>query len=158
MDIKRLSVPQLRQLAANARARNREDIAVEAEVELFERGEAKAGDFKSISWNQERVRLALHPFREIAKQVKANKRTPYTEAGGRKIDRSKDHPDWLWIDTYSAIKTDLGNAVIYCYIVKPGLEPEFGISVNDVKLFGYGPDNLDAALDEWQRIASELSG
>ena len=157
MDIKQLTVAQLRQLAENARARNREDIAAEAEIELFDRGEAKAGDFKSISWNQERVRLAMHPFSEIAKQVKANKRTPYTEAGGRKIGRSKDNPDWLWIDTYSAIKTELGNAVFYCYISKPGLEPEFGLSLDDVRLNVFEAKDLAVALGAWERVASQLS-
>jgi hypothetical protein len=50
----------------------------------------------------------------ITGAVNGNQRT-YTEAGGRKIGHSKDDPEWVWIDTYSAIKTPAINAVFLCY-------------------------------------------
>jgi hypothetical protein len=156
MDLKRLTVPELRQLAKNAQARNSQDILEAVGLELFDRGEARSTDLKHITWNQERVRSALIAFKEVASRVKSNKRTAYTEAGGLKIGLRKDHPDWLWVDTYSAIKTQLGNSVFYCYIKKPGQEPEFGIKLDEVVLCTYTPNELDAALEEWKKVALNI--
>ncbi len=156
MDLKRLTVPELRQLAENAQARNRQDIVESVGLELFDRGEHRQTDLKHITWNQDRVRSALIAFKEVASRIDNNKRKAYTEAGGFKRGRRKDHPDWLWVDTYSAMKTQIGNAVFYCHIKKPGQEPVFGIKLDEVVLSTYAPNELGAALEEWKKMAVKI--
>jgi hypothetical protein len=90
----------------------------------------------------------------VASAVRGNQRTSYTEAGGRKIGRSKDDPEWMWIDTYSAIKTSNINAVFVCYIRQLGEDPEFQLHIDGIRTQSYNADRLGDALSEWRKIAA----
>ena len=149
-----LTLEQLKNLLANARRLKREDVATEVLRELSRRGAARSDDFAALRWNQQAATESLAPFIEISKTVPTNKRTTYTEAGGRKIGRSRDDPDWMWVDTYTAIKTANFNAVFVCYIPRPGDEAFFELHLNGKTATRYGPDDLTAALERWRRIAA----
>src|SRR6266446_3524476 len=92
--------------------------------------------------NQDRVREVMQPFKEIAAKVPGNQRKAYTEAGGRKIGRPKDDPEKLWIDTYSGIKTPKINAVLACYVKRPGDEPQFQLRIKGARSQSYNADSL----------------
>jgi hypothetical protein len=125
---KRLSKQELLKYLQYVRGQGRDDLALEAVKELAARGEATSAQLSLLRWNQDRVKLAMGPFVEVAKAVKGNKRTPYTEAGGRKIGKSRDDPDRMWIDTYSGVKLDGLNLTFTCYVQKPGDDPDFVLS------------------------------
>jgi hypothetical protein len=74
-------------------------------------------------------------------------------AGGLKIGRSKNDPEWRWIDSYSAIKTDTVNAMFGCYINRPGDAPNFHFMVNGVEQGSFDEAELAGALERWQEIA-----
>ncbi|SFS85170.1 hypothetical protein [Brevundimonas viscosa] len=152
-----MTLEQLKNLLSNARRLQREDVATEVLRELSRRGAARSDDFAALRWNQQAATEALAPFIEISKTVQVNKRTTYTEAGGRKIGRSKEDPDWMWVDTYTAIKTAKVNAVFVCYISRPGDEAFFELHLNGETAARYGPDDLPAALDRWQALAAEAA-
>ncbi len=78
------------------------------------------------NWNQKAVRERLQAFKEVAAAVPGNQRTAYTERGGRKM-LPAHHPERLWIDSYSAIKTKISgvNATFVCHIREAGDEPKF---------------------------------
>jgi hypothetical protein len=125
IDLTKLTPQELKNLLANCRERGREDSVTAVLGEMARRGLAKRGDYRTLKWNQDIVRDALEPFKNVAKAVRDNQRTSYTEAGGLKIGRPKDDPEKIWIDTYSGIKTPAINAIFVCHIKKPGDEPEF---------------------------------
>jgi hypothetical protein len=153
IDLKALSKEQLANLLENAERRDRMDIAADVLNEMSLRGFARKSDFRFLRWNQDSVKLALAPFVEIAKRVKLNQRTTYTEAGGLKIGRNKESPDWKWVDTYTAIKTNNLNAAFICYISRPGDEPEFHLRVGQEPELLFNHDNLLEALKAWKSIA-----
>jgi hypothetical protein len=131
---------------------------VHAVVEqMAKRGIATRREYRSLTWNQDRVEQVMQPFKEIASTVRDNQRTAYTEAGGRRIGRSKDDPEWRWVDTYSAIKTPTINAAFVCYITRPGADPEFQLHLNGVAVQHYNADRLDDALNEWRGIATRAA-
>lgn len=152
-DVKSLSDKELRNLLANARRLGREDVAMGAVRELTARGRANGSDYDLLDWNQETARTALLPFVEVSKGVKDNQRTVYTEAGGLKIGKSRGDPEWMWVDTYSAIKTAKLNAVFVCYIPRPGDEAYFGLIVNGQTERRYQPNELETALMRWRAIS-----
>ena len=156
MDLKKLNIEQLRNLIKNARDRDRLDIAENAAIELSIRGKANSKDLKNVYWNQDRVRILMEPFVLISRSVKNNKRTSYTEAGGFKIGRSKNDPDWRWIDTYTAIKTEHGNAVFVCYIINIGSEPIFEMILDGLKK-EYKLDQIDQALSHWENYSKKIN-
>jgi hypothetical protein len=155
IDLKTLSKEQLKNLLENARRKEREDIAIEVLRELTVRGGGKNSDYDLLEWNQESARTALAPFAEVSRTVPDNQRTTYTEAGGRKIGRSRGHPEWMWIDSYTAIKTPKLNAVFVCYVPQPGDDAYFVLVLNGVDDQVYQPSELPAALDRWRALAKE---
>ena len=155
-DYATLTDDQLRNLRVNASKRERQDIVLDVNSELFRRGKLKSND-ATLSWNQERVRLLLSRFVVCSEGVQSNRRTTYTEAGGLKIGRSKDDPDRKWVDSYTAIKTDGINAVLVCYIPKPGDEPYFELHLDGGMVERYDLSRLDEAYQRWETIAKEAS-
>jgi hypothetical protein len=95
----------------------------------------------------------MAPFRNVAAKVEGSRRVAYTEAGGLKIGRPKSDPDYKWIDTYSAIKTEKLNAYFVCYVPKPGDEPVFRLSVDDKIEGEFFSMDLERALDVWRAVA-----
>ena len=104
--------------------------------------------------------LRMEPFKKVASSVQGNRRTAFTEAGGRKIGRAKDHPEKMWIDTYCAIKTKNLNAVFVCYVKAPGDAPKFHLFIDggplatkSINTRSYDVDQLTDALAEWRQLA-----
>ena len=87
-----------------------------------------------------------------------NQRVNYTRAGGCKIGRSKDDPEHLWIDSYSAIKVSGINAVFGCQIRRPGEDPKFTLYLGDgsrseaTPARVYNANETQQALAEWEAI------
>ena len=156
-DYAKMTLGELKNLLGNARHLNREDVATAVLQELSRRGAARSDDFAALRWNQQAATEALKPFIAVSKAVSGNKRTTYTEAGGLKIGRSKDDPQWMWVDTYTAIKTAGINAVFICYIPRPGDEAYFELRLNGETAARYGPDDLTAALERWRAVAAEAA-
>lgn len=153
MNLKKLTDQELKNLLANATRLDRPDVAADVLREMNERGIAQRSDYRALPWNQDAVKAALAPFFEVARSVKLNKRTPYTEAGGFKIGRSKNDPEHMWIDSYSGIKTDRLNAIFVCYVKRPGDDPEFQLQVDGVVEARFGADELPNALSRWKELA-----
>src|SRR4051812_2579480 len=105
MDLSQLTVQQLKNLLSNSERHGRPDKALEVVREMHRRGKATSEIYRTLEWNQDHVSEVMQPFKEVAAQVTGNQRTSYTQAGGKKIGRSKDDPEKMWIDTYCAIKT-----------------------------------------------------
>jgi len=157
IDITKLSATELKNLLANAE-RHGQTAMVHAVLEqMAKRGIATRREYRSLSWNQDRVEQVMQPFKEVASTVRDNQRTAYTEARGRRIGHSKDDPEWRWVDTYSAIKTPNINAVFVCYIARPGADPEFQLHVNGVPVQYYNADRLGDALNEWRAISARAA-
>ena len=101
----------------------------------------------------------MRPFRAAASSVSGNRRTPFTEAGGRRIGRKKDDPDKLWVDSYCRIQTSHGDYVMRAEIKRPGDYPIFELwnwsARNLVGRFGY--DRLADALEAWKQSAIEAA-
>lgn len=154
-DLPNLSLEELKNLLSNAQRLGRDDVATDVLKELSRRGAARTADYAMLKWNQQTATEALQPFVQISLTVPGNQRTTYTEAGGRKIGRAKDHPEWMWVDTYTAIKTPKVNAVFICYIPQPGEEAVFELRISGETAARYSPDDLVAALARWTEIASE---
>lgn len=148
-----MSKQELKNLIVNARRLERRDVAIDALRELTSRGQARASDYTLLEWNQETVRTALVPFAEVARTVPDNQRTAYTEAGGRKIGRSRGDPEWMWVDSYSAIKTPKLNAVFVGYVPRPGDDAYFVLLVDGETIRQFEPAELDDALGEWKVFA-----
>ena len=157
IDVAKLTRDELRNLHENATRKGRQDIALQALQELTRRGGGRKSDYALLRWNQDSARAALEPFAEIARSVAANRRTAYTEAGGRKIGRRRDDPEWMWVDSYSAIKTAAVNGVIVCYVPRPGDDAYFQMILNGNPEARYEPDDLPAALTRWRAIAAEAT-
>jgi hypothetical protein len=155
--VQQLSPKELKQYLKNAQRLGREEIVVEILREMSARGIAQSDDFRSLMWNQETVRTQFAPFIDVAKAVPNNCRTPYTEAGGFKIGRSKDDPEKKWIDTYSAIKTKRLNAVFGCLIDRPGDDPSFQLIVDGGEAERFDAGGLRDALVRWRQVAALAS-
>ena len=154
IDLTKLTPQQLKSLLANNEKRGQTATVHAVLEEMTRRGIAKHHEYRSLAWNQDRVRSVMQPFKQVASGVPGNKRQAYTEAGGSKIGRPKDDPERMWIDTYSAIKTPQINAAFVCYIKRPGAEPEFHQLIDGACVRIYNADHLTSALHEWKLIAA----
>jgi hypothetical protein len=153
VDLVNLTPQQLKNLLANAERLGKRITIGAVVAEMARRGIATRREYRVLDWNQEHVREVMKPFKELASKVPDNQRTSYTEAGGRKIGRPKDHPEHLWIQTYCAIKTKKINATFGCNIGHPGDEPEFRITTDGGIARVYNADQLSTALGEWRNVA-----
>jgi hypothetical protein len=157
IDLDRLTPAQLKNLLSNAQRIGEATVANDVVREMARRGIASHSEYRTLHWNQQRIREIMEPFKEIASAVRSNQRTPYTEAGGLRIGRSRDDPEHMWIDTYSAIKTSRVNAVFGCYIRQPGDEPEFRLYLEGNSIRSFNADDLSDALDKWRLIARDAT-
>jgi hypothetical protein len=163
MDIKNLTTERLRQLLenCNSQAGNSQADALAKAVteELISRNKFQPGKW-SGKWNAAEVAEVLEPFRVVAAGVAQNKRKAFTTAGGDHIGRSHKDPEWQFVQTYSAIKTDVLNAVMQCEVKRPGDEAIFSLSVvihsqpekPEIEMKG-GREILPAALLRWRELA-----
>lgn len=149
----KFSDKELRNYHRNAKSYGRSKEACRAAKLMHTRDIASPDDLDCFDWNQRTVREAMHPFKEIALAVEDNQRTAYTEAGGFRIGRAKDHPEKLWIDTYCAVKTPSLKAVFACHVKTPGDEPTFVLQLDGATYETYGYDRRDEALREWRGLA-----
>lgn len=122
-----------------------------AALERIRRGQAKPIHMAYLEWTPERVQIALEPFVEISQSVVGSKRKAHVVAGGGRR-KHRSHPDALWVDTYSGIKTTKVNATIACHIREVGDEPLFIIIENDEPLRFYSLAERDVALSVWEMI------
>jgi hypothetical protein len=157
VDLTKLTVQELKNLISNNQRLGQVTKVNEAVKEMARRGMATRREYRALKWNQDSVRDAMQPFKDVAAAVNGNQRTAYTEAGGRKIGHPKDDPDWVWIDTYSAIKTPAINAVFVCHIKQPGDGPEFQLRINGIHHRSYNADQLTDALSEWRSTAARAT-
>jgi hypothetical protein len=154
INLAKLTPSELKNLLVNNERHGQAAMVHAVLQEMTKRGIATRREYRALSWNQDRVGKVMKPFQQVASHVPHNQRTAYTEAGGYKIGRSKDDPDRMWIDTYSAIKTSGVNAVFVCYIKRPGEDPEFELQLDGVRTQSYNADGLVDALKEWQAVAA----
>jgi hypothetical protein len=157
IDLGKLTPAELKNLLANNERHGQTAMVHAVLEEMARRGIATRREYRSLAWNQDRVRDVMLPFRQVASAVRDNQRTTYTEAGGRKIGHSKDNPEWMWVDTYSAIKTPAVNAVFVCYIKRPGEDPEFQLHLDGVCTESYNADRLPDGLNEWRALAARAA-
>jgi hypothetical protein len=155
VDLTKLTGQELKNLLANNQRHGVHATVRAVLVEMERRGIATRREYRTLAWNQDRVREVMQPFKQVAVAVPGNQRTPYTEAGGRKIGRRKTDPEWRWIDTYSSIKTSKINAIFVCYINRPGEEPEFRLKIGDLPSHSFNADHLTDALTQWTQIATQ---
>ncbi len=155
IELAKLTKEELKNLLENNQRHNESEMVQTILKEMTKRGLATGADYSCLKWNPEYVNEVMLPFKEIASTVPFNKRTAYTQAGGLKIGRAKDDPARMWIDTYSAIKTQKINAVFVCYIKQPGNDPEFQLHIDGVQKKSYNASDLPDALLEWKNIASQ---
>src|SRR5262249_7368346 len=127
----------------NRRLRNAE-VEQAVSQEMHERGLATGREYAAFAWNQDRVDQVTEPFKRIARSVPDNQRVPYTRAGNRKTRRSKEHPENLWVQSYSAIKARFT------------LYSGAGSQERPVRI--YNSDQLDQTLADWERIVRAASG
>lgn len=158
VDLTPLEPARLRNLMDRYAKAGHADLAQACLEELQRRGAAQASDFAHLPWNQKSATRALQPFVDISKAVGRNSRTTYTEAGGTKIGKPKDDPERNWVDSYTAIKRGKVNAIFVCYIKAPGDDPSFSLQVGGAERRRYTADELEAALAEWQEIATTANG
>lgn len=157
IDLTKLTVQELKNFIANNQRLGQVANVNAAVNEMRRRGVATRRQYLALRWNQDTVRDTMQPFKDVAVAVTLNQRTAYTEAGGFKVGRTKDDPERVWIDTYSAIKTQAVNAVFVCYIKQPGNEPEFQLQVNGKHIRSYNADQLTDALTEWRMVAAQAT-
>jgi len=151
LDLSKLTTQQLRNLVANNQKHGQTATVHSALEEMGRRGIAT---HRIVAWNQGRVRDAMQPFKEVAAGVRGNQLTSYTEAGGLRIGRPKGHPEKMWVDTYSRIKTARMDASFICYIKRAGEDPEFQLRVDGNTVRSYNADGLTDALSEWRTTAA----
>jgi hypothetical protein len=108
----------------------------------------------------------LAPFAKIAATVKNNERTKYSQAGGGRIGTPKDHPEHIWVQSYTAIKiSGVVNAAFSCEIKRPGDDPVFALFLNEGAetrrepkvIRTFEPEQLSEALIKWETIAQLAS-
>jgi hypothetical protein len=157
IELSKLDARELKTFLANAERLGETTIVNAVIREMASRGLATRREYRTLRWNQERVREILGPFKDIAARVPGNQRTPYTEAGGFRIGRSKEDPEHLWIDTYCAIKSGRTNATFGCYIKQPGDEPVFRLRMNGEITQNWNADQLTDALELWRSIAHRVT-
>jgi hypothetical protein len=163
--IRQMEKRSIENLRDNAVREGYDEIVIRCEQVLAEQAPKKQARpprnvsprsrYQQLPWNQDSVKVALGPFAEIAKAVPNNKRTFYTEAGGAKIGKGKDHPERKWIATYSAIKTAKINVAMVCFIDKVGDEPYFQLHKNGVVVQSFSSEELPTALQKWREYADE---
>jgi hypothetical protein len=153
IDLTKLTSQQLKNLLANAERKGEVTTTGSVLREMAGRGIATRREYRTLAWNQERVREVMKAFKDVASLVQGNRRTPYTEAGGLRIGHPKDDPEHLWVDTYCAIKTARINGTFGCYIKHPGDEPEFRMKTAGETIRVYSADELPDAFEQWQSIA-----
>lgn len=157
IDLDKQSPESLRSLRRNYLRAGLSEKVVEVVIALYKQRKATARDFKYLRWNDGRVAEVLVPFKEIAEAVPGNKRKSYSVAGRRRIHTERDDPDYLWIDSYSAIKSGATNAVFGCHIKSPISEPIFQLTLNNEVWDSYEEINLEKALSDWRQIAEEAA-
>lgn len=158
IDLKSLSKPELKNLLENAKRLGRHDLAADVLREMTTRGGVRSEEYALLRWNQESVRKALEPFVAVSKSVPDNQRTTYTQAGGRKIGCSKADPEWMWVDSYTAIKTPTVNAVFVAYVPRPGDDVYFEAHREGEVDRRFEADQLDAGLAYWSDLARNAMG
>lgn len=158
MDIKKLADSELKNLLANAQRLGRADVMEAVAAEMVLRGVGSAKEWSLFAWNQDSVRDALEPFKNIASSVQGNSRTPYSEAGGLRIGRKRTDPEWRWIDSYCAIKTDHVNGVFGCIIDRPGGGPQFYMRIGHEPEVYYDFDHMADAERAWLELAQRAIG
>jgi hypothetical protein len=154
IDLAKLTNKQLKVYLSHCIKRGETDLARAIVNHMFSRGIANGTHLGVFEWNQDSVRSRLRRFKEIASEVKGNYRKAYTEAGGFKIGRPKDHPEKQWIDTYCAMKTSAMNAEFVCRVKSPGDEPEFELHLDGTVIASYEADRLDGAFEDWAALGS----
>jgi hypothetical protein len=142
---------QLDKIISNGERKGSLSIARKAVIEKANRGRANKRQLSLLEWNQHRVALVLAPFVELSESVLGNMRKSYSEAGGGKWKPSTD-PNYLWIDSYTGIKTPALNATMSCHVARPGDPPIFTLTVKPDEIRTYALDDLDQALREWQLV------
>ena len=164
INLKSQPATALRNLLDNSRRLRNAEMERAVVQEMHERGLATGREYAAFPWNQDRVDQVMEPFARIAASVPNNQRVSYTKAGGRKIGVPKDHPEHLWIDSYSAIKVFNINAVFGCQISKPGGDPRFTLYLDSSGVREkrqpskiYDLDQLQQALSEWEDLARSAS-
>jgi pentatricopeptide repeat protein len=97
IDLTTLSNKQLRAYSRNCERLGHPEKAREAVREMIRRGIAKTRDLKVFKWNQESVSEIMERFKEIASEVKDNRRKAYTPAGasGSVAQRATQRRDGL---------------------------------------------------------------
>jgi hypothetical protein len=159
IDLKTQTATGLRNLLDNSRRLHNAEMERAVVQEMHGRGVATGREYAAFPWNQDRVDQVMEPFARIAASVPNNQRVSYTKAGGRKIGLPKEHPEHLWIDSYSAIKVSDTNAVFGCEVAKPGNDPKFtlylgGGSRREAQPSQvYNSDQLQQAFADWEAIA-----
>jgi hypothetical protein len=152
IDLSKLTPRELKNLLVNNHRAGRASIVIKIVKEMNHRNIATKGEFQMLAWNQDQVRKDMHQFKEVASAVKGNRGTPYTEGGGRRRLR-RGHPDKLWIDTYSSIRTPKINAEFLCYMKEPGDDPEFHLTIDHARVQTFNADALSEALRSWRKVA-----
>jgi hypothetical protein len=94
IDLTRLTPQELRNMLANNARHNETDTVIAILNEMLTRGVAMSQDYRFLKRSPDKVREVMQPFMEVASKVKGNSRVPYTDAGGMKIGRTKNDPDW----------------------------------------------------------------
>jgi hypothetical protein len=157
MDLTKRTPQELKNLLANNERHGQKDAVVAVVQEMARRGIANKSHFRHLTWNQDRVAEVLSPFKQVASTVIGNERVNYTQAGGLKIGRSKNDPDWMWIDSYCGIKTSSINAIFVCYVKRVGDEPLFQLRIKEGVEQSFNADGLEEALEQWKEIAARAN-
>ena len=63
-----------------------------------------------------------------------------------RIGYPKGHPEKMWVDSYSRIKTESMDAVFVCYIRRAGEDPEFQLRVDGNTIRSYNAEGLTEAI------------
>jgi hypothetical protein len=151
LNLSELTPQQLKNLLENNQRHGQTEMVHAVLEEMGRRGMAT---HRMVKWNQGRVRDVMEPFKAVAAGVPGNQLTSYTEAGGLRIGRPKGHPEKMWVDTYSRIKTRRLDASFTCYIKQAGEDQEFQLRVNENTIRRYNADGLDDALSDWRETAA----
>jgi hypothetical protein len=126
--------------------------ARDAALERIRRGHPKPAHWAHVLWRPDRVEQLLEEAVAISRSVAGNKRKAYVEAGGLKRKNNR-HPDHMFIDSYSGIKTKVMNARFCCQTREVGNEPDIFIEQDNETRRSYSVLEFDAAIRDWERIA-----
>jgi hypothetical protein len=151
IDLTIQSDTQLDNIIDNTQRAGELAFARRAVIEKANRGKASRRQLGLLEWNQERVTSVIAPFVELSKSVVNSARTSFSRAGGGKFQLRID-PNYLWIDSYTGVKTSALNATMSCHIARPGDQPIFTLTVKPGEIRSYSFDELDVALSEWREV------